>query len=79
MLQWFSLFDLRALCSQAAFSAIYVGSLVVIGFDSCWVIVLWVLPSGWLTWSHTTHHVLYAVIQVLSEQNKTTQETSPHP
>ena len=33
----------------------------------------------WLAESHTPHCVLYVVVQELSEQNKTTQQTKPTP
>ena len=34
-------------------------------FDCCWVFLWWVLPSSWLTEGYSTHHVVYAVVQVL--------------
>ena len=39
-------------------------------FHCCWVFIWWVLPSSCLTVGQSSHHVLYAVVQVLSEQNQ---------
>ena len=47
--------------------------LLYLGFDCCWPISWWVLASGWLAESLNHHHILYAVVHVLIEQNKTTQ------
>ena len=66
-------------CSWDPLYAIYVGSLAIIGF--CLLLDRPLVgPSHLcLTESHSTHHVLYTLVQVLSEQNQTAQETNPHP
>ena len=50
--------------------------LLQLSFGCCWVVFWWILPSSWLTKSHTSHQQhLYAVVQVLPEKN--IQETKP--
>ena len=64
-------------CSWDALYAIYVGSLVVIGFWLFWGGSL-ASPSFQLAEGHSAHHILYADVQVLSKQNHTAQETNLH-
>ena len=35
-----------------------------LGFACCWVCLWRVLPTSWLTESHSVHHLLYSVVQV---------------
>ena len=57
----------------------FMWALLELGFGCLGVIFGVVLPLVWLTESHTTHQVFYAVLQVLPAQNKTTHETKPTP
>ena len=49
-----------------------------LSFDCFWVFLWWVLHCSWLTEGHSVHHVLYAVVQVLPEQNHKAHDRNPH-
>ena len=46
--------------------------LLYLGSEYFWPVRWWNLPSGWMTERLNPHHILYIVVQVLTEQSKTT-------
>ena len=66
-------------CSWDALYAFSAGFLDVIGFCLLLGHSLLGPSSSWLTEGHSTHHELYAVVQVLQEENHSAQGTNPHP
>ena len=52
---------------------------IYFGFDCCWVFLWWVLKSRGLTDGHSAHHILYAVVRMMPDENHKAQATYPHP
>ena len=50
--------------SYWSWAVVYVGSVYVFGFSSCWVFLWWVFPTSWLSEGQSVPHLLFSVVQV---------------